>query len=232
MNNEAYEYARVMAPAFEHALQHVHEPLTDGGEPILGLANCQALVMRELVHIDWAHTNLKPKNLGRDDDEDGSAPLTPHEYANRLANYAFSDAYEVMKLCKDYVIDHDITAHVTMGKLLTNSKKSLLKIARLSEIQKNSLMMGIKYTTEYPTIYKKLITEAGLPNNLEAPIVLNDEPDKPRFTWNEEIDTWINAKQSSSDGCPAHNIIVEANNKKHTLIHLFWDKFVQSMYEI
>lgn len=142
-----------------------------------------------------------------------SEGMTPRKYGGYLIHLAFNDASFIYEQA-DRSIPDDVEAS-DRSKILKSNSVELLRIAGLSDGDRG-IIVGKIMEQEHP------LTAAG-----QAP--------ETRLEWIEDIQVMLGDraryyKSNSKDaGCPAITLPVETLSGRDSLIHNFWDRFVDTM---
>ncbi|HET7827568.1 MAG TPA: hypothetical protein VFK97_01750, partial [Candidatus Saccharimonadales bacterium] len=179
----------------------------------------------ELGQVDWAGAELPERTL-----QPGEffieRPLTADKFAERLMAFAFDDVLFIFGLAKGYAQEQAVD--VPIGELLRNSRSNLLKIAALTDRDKDHLAIVIKHRISDE--WKDIADAFGEPMFDGGAVRLINDGDKPALDWHPDIKDWIEARLYPESGCPALRFPVRINGKSTSLINYFWDCMTKLMY--
>lgn len=223
-SHDKHIYAGLMKPAFVEGLSQVGHEL-ESDMLIIRWAECQRSVVGLLEQVDWENSGLEDHPF-RSPDADtyyGPEVLTPREYANRLAIFAFDDVRVVLQQA-DAFLERTCPGRAK-APVLRNST-SLMRIARLADSYKEGVRKAIE------TEWGIELVGPTVPRYEGPPFVIVEDGDELGLEWTPQLSEWIEMHIQPDSGCPAYNMpVMHPDGRRMGLVAYVWDAIIVNAYD-
>lgn len=208
------------------ALGDIEGMLDEAEDPMINQTMVIDRVLDEMQKVDWENKAVPPPTAFELMPGLDAHDRTATGHAERLVSAAFRDA-EFLFVRAQYAVNRaGIVPEAGFGGLLLNSERTLLPAARLGDRSKDRLFRAVELGNEMGAVVM------GFAYEQDTMIIRRDTKGHQLVDWSPKIASWIRDRRSVYGGCPAHEKIVEVNDRKMTLMHFFWEKLVRSSYPV
>lgn len=226
MDQERQQYIDLMTDPMVAALGPISGKLRNSDRYQQSLTAAMDKFIYLTDQVEWETLAVDPPQSYEDADHHINYDHSRAGHAERLVGNAFLDTEYLIDFALSAVKAYPEPLNVSLGRLLLRSERSLLRSGRLSEPDKEVLFSAVEYGKDYT---KGIL---GFTVETDLVVVSSDMKGKHMVSWEPQVDKWIQGRTMPGGGCPAHRKIIEVDNQRMSLMHLFWNRVVRACFDV